>query len=208
MMTDTTEGYPPLDGLVVLDLSRVLAGPYAAMLLGDLGARVIKVERPKVGDDTRHWGPPFIETDGEPESTYFLSTNRNKESIALDFKSAGDREVLEGLIRRSDVLIENFRVGVMERLEELNPRLITLSITGFGAGGPESGRVGYDQILQGEGGFMSFTGPDPSRPTKAGVPIADILAGMFGAQGCWPRSSSGSAADAARSYGPRCSRGR
>lgn len=190
MMTDTTGGYPPLDGLVVLDLSRVLAGPYAAMLLGDLGARVIKVERPEAGDDTRHWGPPFIETDGEPESTYFLSTNRNKESIALDFKSEGDREVLEGLIRRSDVLIENFRVGVMDRLgldqeslEELNPRLITLSITGFGTGGPESGRVGYDQILQGEGGFMSFTGPDPSRPTKAGVPIADILAGMFGVQG-------------------------
>ena len=190
MMADTPGDYPPLDGLVVLDLSRVLAGPYAAMLLGDLGARVIKVERPGAGDDTRHWGPPFIVTDGEPESTYFLSTNRNKESIALDFKSEGDREVLEALIRRSDVLIENFRVGVMDRLgldrgrlEELNPRLVTLSITGFGAGGPESGRAGYDQILQGEGGFMSFTGPDPSRPTKAGVPIADILAGMFGAQG-------------------------
>ena len=140
MMVDTMGDHPPLDGLVVLDLSRVLAGPYAAMLLGDLGARVIKVERPEVGDDTRHWGPPFMETDGEPESTYFLSTNRNKESIALDFKSEGDREVLEGLIRRSDVLIENFRVGVMDRLgldgkrlEELNPRLVTLSITGFGA---------------------------------------------------------------------------
>jgi crotonobetainyl-CoA:carnitine CoA-transferase CaiB-like acyl-CoA transferase len=179
---------PPLDDLLVLDLSRVLTGPYAAMMLGDLGARVLKVERPE-GDDTRQWGPPFVGEEGERESTYFLSTNRNKESIVLDFKDAEDLAVLEGLVRRADVLIENFRPGVLarlglsdDRLFELNPRLIVLSITGFGHDGPEAKRAGYDQILQGEGGLMSFTGP-VGQPSKVGVPIADILAGMFGAYG-------------------------
>ena len=174
----------------MVDLSRVLTGPYAAMMLGDQGARVIKVERPGAGDDTREWGPPFVGEGETRESTYFLSTNRNKESVVLDLKDAGDQDVLAELVRRADVLIENFRGGVLdklgfsvERLHELNPRLIVLSITGFGPDGPEADRAGYDQILQGEGGLMSFTGPGPGQPTKVGVPIADILAGMFGAFG-------------------------
>lgn len=166
-----------------------MTGPYAAMMLGDLGARVIKVERPE-GDDTRHWGPPFVGPEGELESTYFLSTNRNKESIVLDFKRRDDLEVLQRLVERADVLIENFRPGVLDRLGfghdqllELNSELVVLSITGFGPDGPEASRAGYDQILQGEAGLMSFTGPGPGEPTKVGVPIADILAGMFGAYG-------------------------
>jgi formyl-CoA transferase len=179
----------PLSDLLVLDLSRVLTGPYAAMMLGDQGARVIKVERPDVGDDTREWGPPFVGEGDQRESTYFLSTNRNKESLVLDLKDDGDKDTLAELVKRADVLIENFRGGVLdklgfsvERLHELNPRLIVLSITGFGPDGPEAGRAGYDQILQGEGGLMSFTGP-LGEPSKVGVPIADILAGMFGAFG-------------------------
>jgi crotonobetainyl-CoA:carnitine CoA-transferase CaiB-like acyl-CoA transferase len=179
---------PPLADLLVLDLSRVLTGPYAAMMLGDLGARVIKVERPE-GDDTRQWGPPFVGPEDAREATYFLSTNRNKESVVLDFKDPGGLRTLERLVEVADVLVENFRPGVLDRLRvgherllELNPRLVILSITGFGPDGPESGRAGYDQILQGEAGLMSFTGP-PGAPTKVGVPIADILAGMFGAYG-------------------------
>jgi crotonobetainyl-CoA:carnitine CoA-transferase CaiB-like acyl-CoA transferase len=179
---------PPLADLLVLDLSRVLTGPYAAMMLGDLGARVIKVERPE-GDDTRQWGPPFVGPEGAREATYFLGTNRNKESVVLDFKDPDDLDTLRGLLARADVVVENFRPGVLDRLGighermlELNPRLVVLSITGFGHDGPESGRAGYDQILQGEAGLMSFTGP-PGVPSKVGVPIADILAGMFGAYG-------------------------
>jgi crotonobetainyl-CoA:carnitine CoA-transferase CaiB-like acyl-CoA transferase len=179
---------PPLTDLVVIDLSRVVTGPYAAMMLGDLGARVIKVERPG-GDDTRQWGPPFVGPEGDRESTYFLSANRNKESVVLDLKDAVDVGMLRRLIERADVAIENFRPGVLERLGlgherllELNPRLVVLSITGFGHDGPEAGRAGYDQILQGEAGIMSFTGP-PGEPSKVGVPIADLLAGMFGAYG-------------------------
>jgi formyl-CoA transferase len=184
------EPIPPLADLLVLDLSRVLAGPYAAMMLGDLGARVVKVERPGAGDDTRHWGPPFVGPEDARESTYFLSVNRNKESVALDLTDAGDLALLERLIAEADVLIENFRTGVMDRLglgdarlRDLNPRLVVLSITGFGAHGPDADRTGYDQILQGEGGLMSFTGPGPGQPTRVGVPIADFLAGMFGAYG-------------------------
>jgi crotonobetainyl-CoA:carnitine CoA-transferase CaiB-like acyl-CoA transferase len=179
---------PPLGDLLVIDLSRVVTGPYAAMMLGDLGARVIKVERPE-GDDTRHWGPPFVGPEGRRESTYFLSVNRNKESIVLDLKSGDDVGVLERLVERADVVVENFRPGVLERLGlgherllELNRSLVVLSITGFGHDGPEPQRPGYDQILQGEAGLMGFTGP-PGEPTKVGVPIADLLAGMFGAYG-------------------------
>ncbi|WP_418063830.1 CaiB/BaiF CoA transferase family protein [Pimelobacter simplex] len=178
----------PLSDVLVLDLTRALAGPHAAMMLGDLGARVIKVESP-AGDDTRSWGPPFVDpTEGDRESTYFLSANRNKESITLNLKDAADQEVLARLVRQADVLMENFRVGVLdrlgfpvERLHELNPRLIVLQITGFGHDGPEAQRSGFDQIAQGEGGLMSLTGL--TEPTKVGVPIADLLAGMNGAYG-------------------------
>ncbi|RYB88317.1 CoA transferase [Nocardioides glacieisoli] len=180
----------PLSDLLVVDLTRALAGPHATQMLGDLGARVIKVEAPGSGDDTRGWGPPFV---GEPDarqSTYFLCTNRNKESIALDLKDEVDKDVLVGLVERADVLVENFRTGVLERLglgiEELmrrNPRLVVLSITGFGHDGPEGGRAGYDQIAQGEAGLMSLTGSGPDDPQRVGVPIADLLSGMYGAYG-------------------------
>jgi formyl-CoA transferase len=178
-----------LAGLLVVDLSRALAGPHAAMMLGDLGARVIKVEVPGTGDDTRGWGPPFVGPDHD-QSTYFLSCNRNKESIVLDLKKEDDFAVLLALLERADVVVENFRTGVMDRLglstsrlEALNPRLITLSITGFGHDGPEGGRPGYDQIAQGEAGLMSITGPSPDDPQRVGVPIADLLSGMYGAYG-------------------------
>ncbi|MGH8961804.1 MAG: CaiB/BaiF CoA transferase family protein [Jatrophihabitantaceae bacterium] len=181
----------PLDGLLVVDLSRALAGPHAAMMLGDLGARVIKVESPDGGDDTRSWGPPFMPgTDGHEHSTYFLSCNRNKESIALDLKSDDGRDTLTALVKRADVLVENFRPGVLDRLgfdvatlHELNPALVILSISGFGHDGPEGSRAGYDQIAQGEAGLMSLTGPSRDEPTRVGVPIGDLLAGMYGAYG-------------------------
>jgi crotonobetainyl-CoA:carnitine CoA-transferase CaiB-like acyl-CoA transferase len=180
----------PLDGITVIDLSRALAGPHAGMMLGDLGARVIKVETPGTGDDTRGWGPPFVGPEDDPVSTYFLSCNRNKESIALDLKSEDGRSVLTRMVTHADVLLENFRPGVLdrlgfsvERLHELNPRLVVLSISGFGHDGPEGGRAGYDQIAQGEAGLMSLTGPDPDHPTRVGVPIGDLLAGMYGAYG-------------------------
>ncbi|NYD41030.1 CaiB/BaiF CoA transferase family protein [Nocardioides panaciterrulae] len=189
-MTEPTTASPdqgPLCDLLVLDLTRALAGPHAAMMLGDMGARVIKVESP-AGDDTRGWGPPFLGEDDERESTYFLSANRNKESLVLDLKTEEDRELLARLVRRADVLMENFRTGVLDRLgfpvsrlHELNPGLVVLSITGFGHDGPEAKRAGYDQIAQGEGGLMSLTGTEA--PTKVGVPIADLLAGMNGAFG-------------------------
>jgi crotonobetainyl-CoA:carnitine CoA-transferase CaiB-like acyl-CoA transferase len=193
-MSATAEESPvssgPLSDLVVLDLTRALAGPHAAMMLGDLGARVIKVETPGHGDDTRGWGPPFVGPADEPISTYFLSCNRNKLSVTLDLKSPEGTEALTELVRRSDVLCENFRPGVLdrlgfplERLMSLNPGLVVLSISGFGHDGPEGGRAGYDQIAQGEGGLMSMTGPDPDTPTKVGVPISDLLSGMYGAFG-------------------------
>jgi crotonobetainyl-CoA:carnitine CoA-transferase CaiB-like acyl-CoA transferase len=177
----------PLSDLIVLDLTRALAGPHAGMMLGDMGARVIKVESPS-GDDTRGWGPPFVGEEHERESTYFMSANRNKESLVLDLKSEDDKDVLARLVQRADVLMENFRTGVLDRLgfpvsrlHELNPGLIILSITGFGHDGPEAKRAGYDQIAQGEGGLMSITGTE--QPTKVGVPIADLIAGMNGAFG-------------------------
>ena len=181
----------PLAGTVVVDLTRALAGPHAAMMLADLGARVVKVETPAGGDDTRGWGPPFVQPkDGDRESTYFLSANRNKESITLDLKSEEGRRTLTDLVRRADVLLENFRTGVLDRLGfsmdallELNPRLVVLSISGFGHDGPQGGRAGYDQIAQGEAGLMSLTGPGPSDPQRVGVPIGDLLSGMYGAYG-------------------------
>ena len=180
----------PLAGVVVIDLSRALAGPHAGMMLGDMGARVIKVESPDGGDESRSWGPPFVGPEGERESTYFLSCNRNKESLTLDLKSDDGGQTLAALVRHADVLVENFRPGVMdrlgfgvERLHDLNPGLVILSISGFGHDGPQGGRPGYDQIAQGEAGLMSITGPDAETPTRVGVPIGDVLAGMYGAYG-------------------------
>ena len=189
-MTTGTGGRGLLEGTVVIDLSRALAGPHATMVMGDLGARVIKVEPPGPGDDTRTWGPPFVGPEHAQESTYFLSANRNKESIQLDLKDEDDLAVLKGLLRSADVLVENFRPGVLDRLglcprvlEEINPGLVVLSISGFGHDGPEGSRPGYDQIAQGEAGLMSVTGPDAAHPTRIGVPIGDILAGLNGTIG-------------------------
>src|SRR3712207_4680767 len=161
------------------------------MMLAGLGARLIKVENRGSGDDTRGWGPPFVQPEGaDRESTYFLSTNKNKESITLDLKVEADKRVLTALLRRADVLMENFRPGTLARLgfgtdvlAELNPRLVTLAISGFGHDGPEGSRAGYDQIAQGEAGLMSLTGPGPDDPQRVGVPIGDLLAGMYGASG-------------------------
>jgi crotonobetainyl-CoA:carnitine CoA-transferase CaiB-like acyl-CoA transferase len=180
----------PLAGVRVLDLARVLAGPFAAMLLADLGAEVIKVERPGTGDDTRSWGPPFAGPEDGRQSTYFLSVNRGKRSVTIDLKDPAERGFVEELIRWADVLVENFRPGVMdrlglsdERLSELNPGLVRLSISGFGDAGPDRDRVGYDQIVQAEGGLMSLTGMPGGPAVKVGVPIADVSAGLFGVIG-------------------------
>ncbi|MEX0834767.1 MAG: CoA transferase [Nitriliruptor sp.] len=188
-MTEQRSGAGPLAGIRVIDLSRALSGPYATMMLADAGAEVVKVERPGTGDDTRGWGPPFVGAD-ESESAYFLSINRSKQSVTLDLKDADDVARLRDLIADADVLVENFRPGVIDRLglgeaalEELNDRLVVLSITGFGEGGPDGDRPGFDQIIQGEAGLMGITGQVGGEPTKFGVPITDILAGMFGAHG-------------------------
>jgi crotonobetainyl-CoA:carnitine CoA-transferase CaiB-like acyl-CoA transferase len=177
---------PPLDGIFVLDLTRVLSGPYCTMLLADMGARVIKVEQPHKGDDTRAWGPPFL----EGESAYFLSINRNKESVTLDFKHREGRALLEQLLGRADVLVENFRPGTLTRLgldyETLSkdyPRLIYCSISGFGHTGPRWKQPGYDAIMQAEGGLMSITGTADGPPVRLGVAIVDIVSGMFAAYG-------------------------
>jgi crotonobetainyl-CoA:carnitine CoA-transferase CaiB-like acyl-CoA transferase len=174
-----------LAGIVVADFSRVLAAPYATMLLGDLGADVIKIERPGLGDDTRAWGPPFA---GE-DATYFLAVNRNKRSFTADLSDAAAQEELTELIRRADVVIENFRPGTMarhglsyEQVRELNPRLVYCSITGFGAG-KGADLPGYDLLVQAVGGLMSITGPRPGEPVKAGVALADVLTGLHAAIG-------------------------
>jgi crotonobetainyl-CoA:carnitine CoA-transferase CaiB-like acyl-CoA transferase len=172
----------PLDGVRVLDLTRVLAGPYCTMFLGDLGAEVIKLEQPGVGDDTRGWGPPFA----GGESAYFLCVNRNKKSIAVDLKSTEGIDLLKRLAAQADVLIENFRPGTMERLglgerelRSINPRLIYASLSGFGADGPMSDVPGYDLIIQAWGGLMSVTGMPDGEPTKVGVAILDLVAGLM-----------------------------
>jgi formyl-CoA transferase len=173
-----------LDGLVVADFSRVLAGPYCTMVLGDLGADVIKVERPGTGDETRGWGPPFA----GGESAYYLCVNRNKRSLALDLGRGDHREAARRLAARADVLVENFRRGTMERLglgypeaRQANPRLVYASISGFGVEGQYRDRPGYDFIVQGMGGVMSITGEPGREPQKVGVAIADITAGLFAA---------------------------
>jgi crotonobetainyl-CoA:carnitine CoA-transferase CaiB-like acyl-CoA transferase len=177
---------PPLHGLLVVDLTRVLSGPYCTMLLADMGARVIKIERPNRGDDTRAWGPPFV---GD-ESAYFLSINRNKESLTLDLKQPAARTILERLLDRADVLAENFRPGAMERLgfgyDRLAarwPRLVYCSISGFGQTGPRRDQPGYDAVVQAEAGLMSITGDADGPAYRLGVAIGDIVSGMFAAQG-------------------------
>ena len=167
-----------LSGVRVLDLTRVLAGPLCTMLLGDLGADVIKVERPRTGDDTRGWGPPF---DGRGESAYYLSVNRNKKSVAVDFQDATDRALVATLAADADVVVDNFRPGTLERLElgparllERHPSMVWCTITGFGAG---SRRPGYDFVVQAECGWMSITGEPGGSPTKMGVALADVIAG-------------------------------
>ena len=176
----------PLDGLLVLDFSRVLAGPYCTMQLADLGARVIKIEQPGRGDDTRAWGPPFV----GGESAYFLSVNRNKESLALDLKHPRARPILDALLARADVVVENFRPGTMARLGlgygEIHaryPRIVYCSISGFGQTGPRSAEAGYDAMIQAEGGLMSITGAADGPPFRLGVAIGDIATGMFAVQG-------------------------
>src|SRR5262249_30876013 len=162
----------PLHGITVLDLTRVLSGPYCSMLLADMGARVIKIEQPGKGDDTRAWGPPFL--DGE--SAYFLSINRNKESVTLDFKHPEGRAVRDRLIARADVLVENFRPGTLTKLgldypslAPAHPRLIYCSISGYGQTGPRRREAGYDAVMQGEGGLMSITGAAGGTPFRLGV---------------------------------------
>jgi crotonobetainyl-CoA:carnitine CoA-transferase CaiB-like acyl-CoA transferase len=177
---------PPLAGVVVADFSRVLSGPWATMTLADLGADVIKVERPGSGDETRGWGPPFA----GGEAAYFLSTNRNKRSIALDLARADHLDVARRLVARADVVVENFRPGTMERLglgedacRELNPGVVYASISGFGYEGPARDDPGYDFIIQGRGGLMSITGHPDTGPQKVGVAVSDITAGLYCAIG-------------------------
>jgi crotonobetainyl-CoA:carnitine CoA-transferase CaiB-like acyl-CoA transferase len=172
-----------LEGVRVIDLTRVLAGPYCTMMLGDLGADVIKIEIPGRGDDTRQWGPPFT---ASGESAYFISANRNKRSLTLDLKSDRGIRVLKELLRDADIVVENFRTGTMARwgldykaLQTLRPGLIYCSITGYGHSGPYKDRPGYDFIAQALGGFMSITGPVDGEPIRAGVAIADLASGIF-----------------------------
>jgi crotonobetainyl-CoA:carnitine CoA-transferase CaiB-like acyl-CoA transferase len=174
----------PLSGTRVIDLTRALAGPYCTLLLGDMGADVVKIELPGSGDETRQWGPPFI--DGE--SSYFLSVNRNKRSVTLDLKSQSGLEALRRLISTADVLVENFRPGTMERLglgyeeaRKLNASLVFCAVSGFGQTGPRARQPAYDAILQGMGGVQFLSGEADGGPTRVGVPIADITAGMFAA---------------------------
>ncbi len=181
----------PLEGVVVLDLSRILAAPTATQLLGDLGAEVIKVERPGVGDDTRAWGPPWIEdVDGNRtrESAYYLSSNRNKRSVCIDMSSPAGQEAIRALALQADVLVENFKLGDLDRyglgpdqLLKLNPKLIYCSVSGFGRTGPNAHRAGYDLLAQAAGGIMSITGEPDGLPMKVGVGIADVMCGMYAA---------------------------
>ncbi len=180
-----TSARPPLAGVRVIDLTRVLAGPFCAMSLGDMGAEVIKIEEPGKGDDTRGW-PPFV----SGEATYFLSVNRNKKSLTLNMKAPEGQEILRKLLASADVVLENFRPGTMERLgfgyaalRKANPKLVYCSISGFGESGPEAHRPGYDLIVQGESGVMDITGFPDGPPVKVGNSIGDLVAGMAAAQG-------------------------
>ena len=176
----------PLDGIKVLDLTRVLAGPFCTMILGDFGAEIIKIENPDGGDDTRSFGPPFI----EGESAYFLSINRNKKSVTVNLKEQKGREIVYQLAAKSDVVIENFRPGTAEKLglgyeqlTRLNERIIYCSVSGFGQTGPEKFRPGYDLVVQGMGGIMDLTGDPNQPPMKVGISQADLLSGIYAVQG-------------------------
>lgn len=183
-----------LSGLRVLDLSRILAGPWCGQLLADLGADVIKIERPETGDDTRRWGPPFLNGDDSSDAAYFLCANRGKRSVTVDFTKPPGQEIIRQLVGQSDVLIENFKVGGLraygldyEALKKVNPRLIYCSVTGFGQSGPYASRPGYDFLIQAMGGLMSITGrkqgTSGAGPQKAGVALTDILTGLYGSVG-------------------------
>lgn len=190
---EQTAAATSLAGLRVLDLSRILAGPSAAQLLGDLGADVVKVEKPGQGDDTRQWGPPFVQdAQGQPtsESAYYLCANRNKRSIEIDIASPDGQELVMRLLEKTDVLIENYKVGGLkayglayEQLQARFPRLVYCSITGFGQTGPYAPRAGYDFLIQGMGGIMSITGEPDGQPIKVGVGIADVMTGMYATVG-------------------------
>ena len=176
----------PLDGIRVLDLTQLMAGPYCTMMLADMGADVVKVEKPNGGDDTRRMGPPFI----EGESAAFLGINRNKRSIVIDLRSDSGRELAQRMARESDILVQNFRPGALERMglgyeqvREINPALVYCTISGFGATGPYARRGGFDLVAQGMSGLMSVTGHTGGPPAKVGVPVCDLNAGMFGAIG-------------------------
>lgn len=179
----------PLQGLKVVELSRILAGPWIGQSLADLGAEVVKVESPE-GDDTRKWGPPFIERDGDKSAAYFYAANRGKSSTVADFTTQEGRETVLALARDADILIENFKVGGLAKygldyasLAKINPRLIYCSITGFGQSGPYANRAGYDFLIQGMSGLMSITGDPDGQPQKVGVAITDIVTGLYGAIG-------------------------
>ncbi|OCI95661.1 CoA-transferase [Rhizobium sp. AC27/96] len=187
-MTDQKTKKPPLSGIRVIELARVLAGPWAGQMLADLGADVIKVENPDGGDDTRQWGPPFVEgKDGENLSAaYYHSANRGKRSITADLKTGEGQELIRRLVKTADVVIENFKLGGLvkygldyESLKKINPRIVYCSITGFGQTGPYASLAGYDYIVQGMSGFMSITGEPEGQPVKAGVAIADIFTGIY-----------------------------
>jgi crotonobetainyl-CoA:carnitine CoA-transferase CaiB-like acyl-CoA transferase len=179
----------PLDGLKVIELARILAGPWAGQALSDLGAEVTKIESP-AGDDTRQWGPPFIERGDDKTAAYFHSCNRGKHSITVDFRTPEGQEQVRELVRDADILIENFKVGGLEKygldyetLREINPRLIYCSITGFGQTGPYAHRAGYDYIIQGMSGLMSITGDPDGQPQRAGVAVTDLFTGMYSVTG-------------------------
>ena len=179
----------PLEGLKVVELARILAGPWVGQSLADLGAEVIKIEAPE-GDDTRRWGPPFIERDGDKTAAYFYSANRGKRSVTIDFRSPEGQQKVRDLVADADILIENFKVGGLKKygldyasLSELNPRLIYCSITGFGQDGPYATRAGYDFMIQGISGLMSITGEPERQPQKVGVAVTDVVTGLYGTIG-------------------------
>ena len=176
----------PLSGIRVLDLSRVLAGPWCTQILADLGAEVIKIEKPGEGDDTRKWGPPYIESGDEKLSAYFLSCNRGKKSVTVDIASQGGQDIIRHLVARSDVLVENYKVGGLKKylldynsLKKINPKLVYCSITGFGQDGPFADKAGYDFMIQGMCGLMSVTGEPSGMPQKDGVALVDVMTGMY-----------------------------